>query len=67
METKNYGKIVGIDADVRVIQYDEGFSFDFINENKERVSITPQENYIRTNTMSGEDLLIFKKDTSFDR
>lgn len=63
METKNYGKIAGIDADVCVIQYDEGFSFDFINENKKWVSITPQENFIRTNTMSGEDLLIFKKET----
>lgn len=62
MESKNYGKIANIDEEVRVVQYGEGFSFDFIKESKERVSITPQEDFIRTNTMSGEDLLIFRKD-----
>lgn len=41
MGAKNYGKIAGIEEDIRVIQYDDGFSFDFINENKGRVSITP--------------------------
>ena len=62
MGAKNYGKIAGIEEDIRVIQYDDGFSFDFINENKGRVSITPQKGFIRTNTMSGGDLLIFKKE-----
>lgn len=62
METNNYGKIVGIDKEIRVIQHGDGFSFDFINENKEQLSIIPQENFIRTNTMSGDNLLIFKKE-----
>ncbi|SCX84079.1 hypothetical protein [Butyrivibrio sp. INlla14] len=61
MENMNYGKIMGTDEEVRVVQYDEGFSFDFINENKKQISITPQNDFIQTRTMSGDDLLIFKK------
>lgn len=62
MEAKNYGKIANIDEVVQVVQYDDGFSFDFIKENKGRVSVTPQERFIRISTMSGDDLLIYKKE-----
>lgn len=62
MEAKNYGKIANIDEVVHVVQYDNGFSFDFIKENEGRVSVIPQNGLIRISTMSEDELLIFKKD-----
>ena len=62
MEQCNYGKITEIDDDVRIIQYGEGFSFDFIKETNGNAQITPQDNFIHSHTMSGEDLYIYKKE-----
>lgn len=62
MEQRNYGRITDIDAEIRVVQYDDGFSFDFIKEDKGSITIESKDDFIHAHTMSGEDLYIFKKD-----
>lgn len=62
MEQNNYGKITDTMADVRFVQYGDGYSFDFINENKGEIIIKPDGDYIKCHTLGGKFMYIFGKD-----
>lgn len=48
---------------MRFVQYDGGFKFDFIKENKGELIINPAENFIVGQTMDKKTIYIFRKDS----